>query len=83
MKITLSESLSERVTARAVEHGFNDAERFIESLLEQGDQFSLDRLEALLAEGLESGAPVEVTPGFWEEHKRKFLARFPDAAPYM
>ena len=83
MKITLSESLSERVTVRAVEHGFTDAERFIESLLEQEGQLSMERVEALLAEGLESGTPIEVTPGFWEGHKRRFLARFPDAAPNM
>lgn len=83
MKLTLSEPLSERVAALAANHGFDDVERYIETLLDHASPPSLDRLEELLIEGLDSGDPIEVTPEFWAEHKRRFLERFPDAAPFV
>ncbi len=38
-----------------------------------------EHLEKLLLEGLNSGPAIEVTPEFWEEKKRKFMARAEEA----
>lgn len=83
MKLTLSEALSKRVAAAATEHGFDDAEGYILALLENDWRQADGRFEELVIEGLESGEPVDATPEFWEEHKRRFLESFPDAAPYV
>lgn len=33
------------------------------------------KLEALLLEGLDSGEPIEITPGFWERKRISLLAK--------
>ena len=84
MKLTLSSSLSERVATLAVERGFEGPERYIEALLDEDwRQLAGDALDELLLEGLESGGSIEVTPEFWDEQKRNFIERHPEAAKYM
>ncbi len=34
-----------------------------------------DKLEALLLEGLDSGESVDMTPAWWEERRKKLIAR--------
>jgi antitoxin ParD1/3/4 len=81
MKLTLSNSLSDRIATLAVERGFEDPERYIETLLDEDwRQLAGDALDELLLEGLESGGSIEVTPEFWDEQKRKFIERHPEAA---
>ena len=34
-----------------------------------------EKLEALLVEGIESGEPIEITSEWWEERRKKLIAR--------
>ena len=45
--------------------------------VEQEDQQrkAEEKLEALLLEGLSSGAPIEITPEYWERKRRQFIKR--------
>ena len=81
MKLTLSDSMSERIAAPFVKNGFGDAEQYIESLGDgEWQRAASDALDELLIEG---GEAINLTPEFWDMHKRRCLKRFPDAALYM
>lgn len=69
MSITLDPELERRLRARAEAEGLT-AEAYVERLL-RADQQSEDELEALALEGLNSGGPIEVGPGYWEEKHRR------------
>jgi len=37
--------------------------------------FAIQKLEALLLEGLNSGEPIEITPEYWEKKRRQLIER--------
>ena len=68
----------------ASKRGLSSIEHYVLALIDEDEgRADHDRLDALLIEGLESGGSIEATPEFWEEHKRRFLVRHPEAAPYV
>ena len=81
MNIEIPDALSESLSELASRRGMSSAEQYVLTLIEEDK--ARDRVEALLLEGLESGEPIEATAEFWEEHKRRFLDRFPDAVPFV
>ena len=73
MTITINPKVEARLRARAEAEGLSVA-AYIERLV-QSDQAAEDELESLAIEGLHSGQPVEVGPGYWEEKHRRLEAR--------
>jgi hypothetical protein len=73
MSIPIHPELETKIRARA------EAERLsIEAYLErlvQADQQGMEELEALALERLESGAPIEVGPTYWQEKHRRLDER--------
>ncbi|MFN0061094.1 MAG: hypothetical protein ACKVPX_01050 [Myxococcaceae bacterium] len=49
--------------------------------LARADQRAEDELESLALEGLASGEPIEVAPGYWEEKHRRLDEQLKAAAP--
>ena len=47
---------------------------YVERLV-RADEDAEDELEALAIEGLDSGEPIEVGPGYWEEKHRRLDER--------
>lgn len=69
MSITISPDLEMRLRARAEAEGLT-VEAYVERLVHAEDQAE-DELQALALEGLNSGEPIELGPGYWEgKHRR-------------
>ena len=73
MSISIPPELETRLRARAEAEGITVA-AYIERLL-RTDQQAEDELETLALEGLDSGEPIEVGPGYWEEKHRRLDER--------
>lgn len=73
MTITIGPDLETRLRARASAEGVT-VEAYVERLL-RSEQAAEDELEALALDGLNSGEPIEVGPGYWEEKHRRLDQR--------
>ena len=73
MSITLRPELETRLRARAEANGLT-LEAYLERLVHV-DQQAEDELETLALEGINSGEPIEVVSGYWEEKHRRLDKR--------
>lgn len=73
MSISIHPELEARLRARAEAQGLT-VEAYVERLVGV-DQDAESELEALALEGVNSGEPVEIGPGDWEEKHRRLDAR--------
>ena len=73
MPITIHPELEAKLRARAEAAGVT-IETYIERIAHD-DQAAEEELEALALEGLNSGDPIEVGPGYWEEKHRRLEER--------
>ncbi len=73
MTITLDPKLEARIREKAESEGLT-VEAYVERLV-GADQAAEEELEALAGEGLNSGSPIEVGPGYWEEKHRSLDER--------
>ncbi|MBL8296619.1 MAG: hypothetical protein JNN08_32540 [Bryobacterales bacterium] len=71
--ILISSALEARLRARAAAAGVS-VETYLERVARE-DQEAEEELEALASEGLRSGDPIEVGPGYWEEKHRRLEER--------
>jgi len=72
MNIIIHPELESRLRARAGAQGLT-VEAYVERLV-RDEQKTEDELEALAMEGIDSGAPIEAGPGYWEEKHRRLDA---------
>lgn len=76
MNIALPESMKEYVQGRVAEGGYSSVSEYVRDLIRSDQKRKADeRIDALLLEGLDSGAPIEVSEEFWEEKKRRLSTR--------
>ncbi len=73
MSISIHPEIEKQLRARAEAAGLS-IETYLERLV-RTDQEAGDEIEALAIEGLESGEPIEVRPGYWEEKHRRLDER--------
>jgi hypothetical protein len=73
MTIAIHPELEIRLRARAEAEGLT-VEAYVERLV-RAEQQAEDELEALALEGLHSGEPIEVGPGYWEDKHRRLDER--------
>ena len=73
MSITIHSALESKLRARAEAAG-TTVEAYLERLV-QAEQDLADEFEGLAAEGLASGDPIEIGPGYWEEKHRRLDER--------
>jgi hypothetical protein len=73
MSITIHPDLEARLRARAESEGIS-VEAYIERLV-QTEQQAESELQALALEGLNSGEPIQIEPGYWEEKHRRLDER--------
>lgn len=75
MNISLPEELREYVEAQA-KNGYSTPSEYLRGLIRQDrEQKSKEKLDALLLEGLNSGASIPMNAKFWAEVKHEALAR--------
>ena len=65
MSIAIHPDLESRIRSRAEAQGLS-VEAYLESLV-RADQQGTEELESLALEGLNSGAPIDVGPSYWQE----------------
>jgi len=76
LNISLPLSLKEFVENQVQESGFSTPSEYIRNLLrEDQKRRAEEKLEALLLEGLNSGAPIEITPEYWEKKRSQLIER--------
>jgi uncharacterized protein YoaH (UPF0181 family) len=73
MSISIHPELETKIRARAEAESLS-IEAYLERLV-HADQQAIEELEALAIEGLESGAPIEVGPSYWQEKHRRLDER--------
>ena len=76
LNIALPASLKEFIQARVAEGRYDSVSDYVRDLV-QADQKQRheERIDALLLEGLNSGAPIEVTKEYWEQKRHDLAAR--------
>lgn len=72
MSINIHPELETRLRARAEAEGLT-VEAYLERLV-RAEQSAEDEITALALEGLDSGVPIEVGPGYWEAKHQKLDA---------
>jgi len=73
MSISVHPELETKLRGRAQAEGLT-VEAYLERLV-RAEQSAEDELTALALEGLDSGDPIEVGPGYWEAKHQKLDAR--------
>ena len=73
MTITIDPKLEARLRERAEAEGLTIS-AYVERLV-NADQAAEEELETLALEGLNSGDPIQVGTGYWEEKHRKLDER--------
>jgi hypothetical protein len=73
MTIYIHPELEVRLRARAEAEGLT-VDAYVERLV-RAEQRGEDELEALALEGLDSGEPIDVGPGYWEAQHRRLDER--------
>jgi hypothetical protein len=69
MTITIDPKVEARIREKADAEGVT-VSVYVERLV-SADQSAEGELETLALEGLNSGAPIEIGPGYWEEKHRR------------
>jgi antitoxin ParD1/3/4 len=79
MNISIPVLLKEYIEEQTEELGYTSSSEYIRELVREDQKRKADaKLEALLLEGLSSGKPIEGTPQFWEEGRKRleqFIAK--------
>jgi antitoxin ParD1/3/4 len=76
LNISLPLSMKEFVENQVQESGFSTPSEYIRSLVrEDQKRRAEEKLETLLLEGLDSGAPIEITPEYWEKKRIQIIKR--------
>jgi antitoxin ParD1/3/4 len=79
LNISLPDALREFVERQVAEGGYRTAGEYLHELIREDlKRKELEKLEALLLEGLDSGPGVEATPEWWEQFRADLLQRHQD-----
>jgi antitoxin ParD1/3/4 len=74
LNISLPDSLKDYVENQVKEGGYSDPSEYIQTLVRDDRKRKAEEsIETLLLEGLNSGDPIEATPEFWEEKRRRVI----------
>ena len=77
LNISLPQALKDYVENQVQQGEFSTPSEYLRNLVREDQQRKAEqRLEGLLLEGLESGAPIEVTPEYREGKRRALIERY-------
>ena len=80
MNVALPESMKQFVQERVTADGYSSVSEYVRELIRADQKRKAEeRIDSLLLEGLDSGAPITVTPEYWEEKKRRLTERLGQA----
>ncbi len=76
LNISLPRTQREFVEAEAARCGCTTTSEYVRRLIHDAQsRTAKEALERKLIEGLKSGAPVDVTPEYWDKKRRELIAR--------
>jgi len=82
MNIALPGSMKQFVQGRVTAGGYSSVSEYVRELIRADRKREVEeRIDALLLEGLDSGAPIPVTKEYWDEKKRKLDERLGKTVP--
>ena len=71
----MPKTLRKYIEGQVKSSGYSTPSEYVRTLIrEDQKRNALGRIEALLLEGLSSGAPVEVNPAYWEKKRIALIA---------
>jgi len=74
--LALPEAVKHFVLERVAEGGYSGVNEYINQLInDDRRRRAEERVALLIAEGLQSGEPIPVTPDYWDVKKRQFIER--------
>jgi antitoxin ParD1/3/4 len=74
LNISLPDSLKDYVENQVKEGGYSNPSEYIQTLVQDDRKRKAgESIETLLLEGLNSGDPIEATPEYWEEKRRRLI----------
>lgn len=77
LNISLPESMRSFIEDQTRRGGFGTASEYLRSLIRDAQKRQAeDRLESMLLQGMDSGKPIDATPGYWSGKKAR-LGRAP------
>jgi antitoxin ParD1/3/4 len=75
LNVSLPKLLKDYVEGQVSESGFSTPSEYVRALIrEDQKRRAQEKLEALLAEGLKSGEPIEAAPSYWATKRRALAA---------
>jgi antitoxin ParD1/3/4 len=76
MNISLPVVMRKFIETQVAEEGYGTVSEYVRKLVrEEQKRKTKEKLETLILEGLNSGEPIEVTPEYWEELRRRLKER--------
>ena len=76
LNVSLPKVLKDYVEGQVSEGGFSTPSEYVRALIRDDQKRrAQEKLEALLAEGLKSGEPIEAAPGYWATRRQELAAR--------
>jgi len=75
MNISVPKSMRAFIKDRMDQGGFANTSEYIRHLVRQDQERIARRLGELIQAGLDSGPPIEVTPQFWADMRRRVRDR--------
>lgn len=76
LNISLPQTMKDFVENQVEASGFSTPSEYVRALIRDDQKRRAEeRLEALLLEGLHSGAPLDITPEFWERKRKRLIER--------
>ncbi len=80
MNIALPESMKQFVQDRVSQGGYSSVSEYVRELIRADQKRQAEeRIDSLLLEGLDSGAPIAVTPEYGDAKKRRLTERLGQA----
>jgi antitoxin ParD1/3/4 len=82
LNVSLPRPQREFVEAEAARSGCTTTSEYVRRLIHDAQKRAAhDELERKLLEGLRSGAPIEITPEYWERKRKELVDRFAPKQP--
>jgi len=82
MNIALPKSMKHFVQERVSQGGYSSVSEYVRDLIRADQKRKIEeRIDDLLLDGLDSGAPIAVTDEYWERKKRRLAERVAKTKP--
>lgn len=77
LNILLPQLFKDFIDEQVANGGYSAPDEYVCDLVREArERAAEERLEKLLLEGLESGAPIEVTPEYWQKKRAELIAKY-------